>query len=69
MNRLLDWLEGNPTDHIKLFSHSLQEAKVENQKKITRKELKLYIYHKVAHVVFSLNKNQVIWENYTTYLD
>jgi hypothetical protein len=34
MNRLLDWLEGNPMDQIKLFSHSLQEAKVGNQKKL-----------------------------------
>jgi hypothetical protein len=38
MNRLLDWLESNPTDRIKLFSDSLQEAKVGNQKKITEKE-------------------------------
>jgi hypothetical protein len=28
MNRLLDWLENNPMDRIKLFSDSLQEAKV-----------------------------------------
>jgi hypothetical protein len=69
MNRLLDWLEGNPTDWIKLFSDSLQEAKVGNQKKITGKELKLYIYHKIAHAIFFVNENQVIWENYTSYLD
>jgi hypothetical protein len=69
MNRLLDWLEGNPTDQIKLFSDSLQEAKVGNQKKITGKESKLYIYHKIAHAVFSVDENQVIRENYTTYLD
>jgi hypothetical protein len=40
MNRLLDWLESNPTDQIKLFLDSLQEAKVGNQKKITGKESK-----------------------------
>jgi hypothetical protein len=28
MNRLLDWLESNPMDQIKLFLDSLQEAKV-----------------------------------------
>jgi Tfp pilus assembly PilM family ATPase len=69
MNRLLDWLESNPMDRIKLFSDSLQEAKVGNQKKITGKETKLYIYHKIAHAIFSVNENQVIRENYTTYLD
>jgi hypothetical protein len=69
MNRLLDWLESNPTDQIKLFSDSLQEAKVGNRKKITWKESKLYIYHKIAHAVFSVDENQVIQENYTTYLD
>jgi hypothetical protein len=68
-NRLLDWLEGNPTDQIKLFLDSLQEAKGGNQKKITGKESKLYIYHKIAHTVFSVDENQVIQEIYTTYLD
>jgi hypothetical protein len=68
-NRLLDWLEGNPTDQIKLFSDSLQEVKVGNQKKITGKEEKLYIYHKIVHTVFSVKENQVMQENYTTYLD
>jgi hypothetical protein len=68
-NRLLDWLESNPTDQIKLFSDSLQEAKVGNRKKITGKESKLYIYHKIAHAIFSVDENQVIRENYATYLD
>jgi hypothetical protein len=69
MNRLLDWLESNPTDRIRLFSDSLQEAKVENRKKITGKESKLYIYHKITHAIFSVDENQVIRENYTNYLD
>jgi hypothetical protein len=29
----------------------------------------LYIHHKIAHTIFSVDENQVIWENYTTYLD
>jgi hypothetical protein len=69
MNRLLYWLEGNPTDQIKLILDSLQEAKVGNWKKITEKKSKLYIYHKISHTIFSINENWVIQENYATYLD
>jgi hypothetical protein len=68
-DRLIGWLEENPTDRIKLFSDSSQDARAANRRKIVGKESKMYIYIKIANTVFSADDNPQIRDGYMHHMD
>jgi hypothetical protein len=68
-DRLIGWLEENPTDRIKLFSDSSQDARAANRRKIVGKESKMYIYIKIANAVFSADDNPQIRDGYMHHMD
>jgi len=56
-DRLLDWLENNVEDRQRLFSDSSQDARDENRRLRTAKNVKTTFYVKIADYVFSIDED------------
>lgn len=54
-DRLLDWLESNPSDRQKLFSDSARDAKEENRPRHVARGAKSEFHTKIALYVFSVD--------------
>lgn len=54
-DRLLEWLENNPSDRQKLFSDSAQDAKEENRARRVARGAKSEFHIKIAVYVFSVD--------------
>ncbi|KAJ7157566.1 hypothetical protein C8R43DRAFT_826483, partial [Mycena crocata] len=62
--RLLDWLETNVDDRIKLFSDSTQDAAQEGRKKKKGKTPKIAYYKMIAEKVFSVDADESLRADY-----
>lgn len=56
-DRLVDWLENNVEDRQRLFSDSSQDAKDENRRRRTAKNVKTSFHIKMANYIFSLDED------------
>lgn len=65
-DRLLDWLEQNVEDRHKLFSDSAQDAREENRRRRTAKNVKTGFYLKMAEYIFSIDEDERIRDDIKT---
>ena len=63
-DRLLDWLNENPSDHQKLFSDSAQDAKDEGHTQRKAKGAKSSFHLKMAESIFSVDKDPKIRKDF-----
>lgn len=56
-DRLIDWLENNPSDRHKLFSDSTQDARAQGRRREVGKTHKSFYYAKIAQHVFQNDGN------------
>jgi hypothetical protein len=55
--RLVEWLEDHVEDRQRLFSDSAQDAREENRRRRTAKNVKATLYSKIAEDIFSVDED------------
>ena len=56
-DRLIEWLENNVEDRQRLFSDSAQDAKEQNRRRRTAKNMKTSFHLKMAEYIFSVDND------------
>jgi hypothetical protein len=63
-DRLIDWLEENPSERHKLFADSIQDAQAEGHARNVAKTSKTTFYSAIAEAVFSVDADLPTREDY-----
>jgi hypothetical protein len=65
--RLVEWLENNVEDRQRLFSDSAQDAREDNRRRRTAKNVKMTFYIKIAEYVFSADEDAKVRDELRTH--